>query len=127
MKLCKVAGAAIQGQRRRSLPAGLSARGWVNGDAELALSWCCGSPRAGKGQVTSVPCHLPGPWKPPSILELGGFGMEPGSLNQHGTDPSIRTGRGFGKPSRALPALPLACPAMGVLQSRSHPLALMKL
>lgn len=56
--------------------------------------------------------------------------MEPRSLNQHGTDPSIRTGKfreGFGKLYQALPASPPACLAVGVLQSRSRPPALMKL
>lgn len=43
--------------------------------------------------------------------------MEPESLNRHGTNPSIRTGRGFGKPSWALLASTLpACPAAGVPQ-----------
>lgn len=108
--------AGLRGPPRRWLLAGLSPGG-VTGTQSWGWAGAVGPIRT---------LSLPGPREPPSILGLGGFGMDPGTLNQHGTDPSMGTGGGFGKPSWVLPALPPSCPAAGVPQSRSCPPAQME-
>lgn len=71
--------------------------------------------------VPFPPHHLRTPWESPSIRELGSFGMEPGSLNQHGTNPSGSSGRDFGNSPQDLLTLPQTCSAWRVPQSHSRP------
>lgn len=71
------------------------------------------------GQVPFTPCHLPRSRESPLIWELGAFGMEPDSLNQHGTNSSASSSGSFGKASQDLMTLPHTCLALVVPQSHS--------
>lgn len=72
----------------------------------------------GAGPIRAL--SLSGPWEPPPIPELGSFGMEPGSPNQHRTDPSIGNGQRFWE---AIPGSASVAPRLPGRGGPTEPLA----